>query len=273
MAKIKGFQQIPLADLEIGKGQSRVRDISADIPELADSIRRVGLLEPIVVCESTQKGKYEILTGQRRFLAHKELGLSTIWAAVLDTRVDETTAKVISVTENLVRRDLNKKDLIDACTYLYKKYGSIKAVADETGLPYLEVRNYVKYDRLQPELRKLFDSGQIELTTALRAQDAAEAAGGDVASTAVALAKEMSQMTHAQQKKLASGVVEASGGKALDEVIEEAKTGAQITQMVVTVGQELHQRLQRFAQDEGTTQDEAAVTLIEEGLKLHGYEV
>ena len=92
--------------------------------------------------------------------------------------MDERDAKVLSVTENLIRRDLNRKDLIDVCTYLYKQYDSMKDVADKTGLPYNKVREYVKYDRLKPELKKLVDNNDVELKTALRAQDAA-AAGGD----------------------------------------------------------------------------------------------
>ena len=43
MATVKEYLQIPLDSLEIGKGQARIRDVSAGIPELADSIRRVGL--------------------------------------------------------------------------------------------------------------------------------------------------------------------------------------------------------------------------------------
>ena len=270
MATVKEYLQIPLDNLEIGRGQARIRDVSVGIPELADSIKQVGLLEPIVVCESMQEGKYEILTGQRRFLAHRELGLDTIWAAVLDSRVDEIMAKVISVTENLVRRDLNSRDLVDACTYLYKQYGSARAVANETGLPYSDVLNYVKYDRLRPELRELYDRGEIELRTALRAQDAAEVMGGDVATTAIALANEMKPMTHVQQRKLATGV-KLTPDKPLDETIEAAKTGAQITQIVVTIFVELHQRLYNFAQDEHTSLDEAAASLIEEGLERKGY--
>ena len=70
MATVKEYLQIPLDSLEIGRGQARTREVYTGIAELADSIRKVGLLEPIVVCEGVQEGKYEILTGQRRFLAH-----------------------------------------------------------------------------------------------------------------------------------------------------------------------------------------------------------
>jgi ParB family transcriptional regulator, chromosome partitioning protein len=56
MARIKEVKEIPLADLEIGKAQVRLRDVGKEIDELADSIRRVGLLEPIVVCKETPRG-------------------------------------------------------------------------------------------------------------------------------------------------------------------------------------------------------------------------
>src|SRR4051794_36934185 len=117
-AKIKEVMDIPLGDLVIGKGQVRTKDVAKDIDELAQSIAVMGLLEPIVVCAAEKVGKYEILTGQRRFLAHKQLKMKTIMAVVLEKRVDEGVAKAISVTENLIRRDLSQKELIDACTAL-----------------------------------------------------------------------------------------------------------------------------------------------------------
>lgn len=271
MAKIKEFREIPLDDLEIGKGQARIRQVGEGIDELAESIDRIGLLEPIVVCPGSAKGKFEILTGQRRFLAHRTLQRKTIWAAVLDEHVDEVEAKVISVTENLVRRDLNRMDLIDACTFLYNKYGSVRAVADETGLPYNEVSQYVKFDRLSPKLKEMVNQGDLKLQAALRAQTAAEALGtGDVEKQAVTIAKEMNEMTGAQQRKLGKQL-EKTTGKPIEDAIEEAKEGARVTQIVVTLGEEIHGRLNQYATDEGTSQDDAALGLIEEGLTTKGY--
>src|SRR5437867_3405081 len=92
MARIQSIKDIPLDDLVIGKGQVRVRDVGKEIDELADSISKVGLLEPIVVCPAAKAGKYQILTGQRRFLAHQQLRKKTIMAVILDQAVDEMTA-------------------------------------------------------------------------------------------------------------------------------------------------------------------------------------
>lgn len=265
----KEVRSIPLDDLEIGLGQVRKADVGKDISELADSIRKVGLLEPIVVAPAENLGKYEILTGQRRFLAHQEIGAEEIMALVLDERVDETTAKVISVTENLVRLDLNRRDLIDACTALYKRYGSMKDVAEATGLPYHKVREYVKYDRLMPELKHLVDEG-LDLKAALRAQDAASVDGEPAPQEAVTLAKEMAGMSGVQQEKLKQERQEAPDVP-VDEVIEQAKSGSRISQMVVTISDTVRRSLQQYAEAEGTNQDDAAAGLIEEGLTGKGF--
>ena len=57
MATIKEVKEIPLKDLVIGKGQVRLRDVKKEVTELADSIRKVGLLEPIVVCPAEKPGQ------------------------------------------------------------------------------------------------------------------------------------------------------------------------------------------------------------------------
>ena len=271
MAKITEMKAIPLEDLEVGKGQSRTREVSKGVDELGDSIRKVGQLEPIVVCPGSKPGRFEILTGMRRFLACKEAGIPTIWAAVMDKRVDETTAKIISVTENLVRRDLNSKDLIDVCTFLYKRYGgSIKAVCEETALPYKDVTKYVKYDRLIPELKDIVDKGDVDVKVALRAQDAVATGGKMIVSQAVYLAKEMSPMSGVQQRKVAEEAQKKPEKGVLD-VVEVVKTGEKIIQIMVTLSATVHRSLQTYAKSEGTTQDDAAGTLIEEGLETRGY--
>ena len=271
MAKILEFKEIPLGDLEISKSQVRLSDIHTGIDELADSIGKVGLLEPIVVAPPGPSGKYEIILGQRRFLAHQELGLEKITAGILSQRIEEIEAKVLSVTENLVRRELNRKDLIDVCTYLYKQYGSIKDVADETGLPAQRVSEYVKYDRLAPELKELVDDGDVELKTALRAQDAAAVWDNSNSEEAVKLAKEMSPMSGVQQKKIQQELKEDPTAS-VDEVIEQAKSGGRVTQIAVTLGQQVHTSLRRFAEEEGTSTVEAAAQLIENGLSRNGYD-
>lgn len=268
----RDIKELRLDDLTIDKAQVRTSHVGAEIDELAESIKVMGLLEPIVVCPAEKKGKYEILTGQRRYLAHKKLKRDTIMAVVLDSRVDDATAKGISLTENLMRRDLTTKELINVCTTLFNNYQSIKAVCEETGLPYEKVSQYVKYPQLKPKLKKLVDDGTVTVKTALRAQ-AAAATDGDVNETeAVLLAKEMAGMSGEQQKRVLKQR-EENPEAGVEDVIESAKSSAKVTQIVVTLSGTMHKSLQQFAADESVTQDEAAMTLIEEGLKEKGFEV
>ena len=270
MAKITEYKEIPLEDLVIGRGQVRTQNPGKDVEQLAESIKMQGLLQPIVICESTQVGKWEILTGQRRFLAHKFLKRDVITAAVLDERVEEAEAKAISITENLIRRDLSGPELIDGVTFLYNKYGSSKAVSEKTGLPYDDVRRYVKYPRLIPELKEMVDNESVDIKVALKAQDAADAGSKKPnPEEAIKLAKEMSSMSDPQRKKLIKERGE-NPETSIDDVIEQARTGSKITQIIVTLTGDAHAALQQFAKDEKVPQDEAAAGFIEEALISRG---
>ena len=270
MAKIVEYKEIPLDDLVIGKGQVRTQDVGKGIDDLAESIKRQGLLQPIMVCEARDSSKWEILTGQRRFLAHKMLKMDSITAAVLDERVEEYQAKAISITENLIRRQLSGKELTDGIVHLYNLYGNAKTVAETTGLPYQQVLKYVKYPRLLPKLRDMVDRGQININGALKAQDSATEGYEDPdPELAITLAREMAEMTGVQQKKLVEEHRERPD-KPIEELIEYARTGARVVQIVATVTQSTHAAIQRFASEEGTNQDEAAATLIEEALVGRG---
>lgn len=272
MANIISDQDLALDSLVIGFGQIRLRDVAAGIDELAKSIDKQGLLQPIVVCPAEQEGSYEIILGQRRFLACRQLGLKSIRAQVLDERIDEIEAKVLSLTENMMRRDISRRDKIDVCTALYKRYDSMRDVAEETGLPYREVRQYVKYDRLVPELKEMVDRDEVRLDVALRAQDAAAARDATDSAEAVALAKEMAGMSGEQARRL-QRIREELPDRPVDEVIESAKEQTRVTQVIVTLGAQAHHVLQVFAREEGTNQDDAAGLLITEALQGRGYEL
>lgn len=144
MAKIIEHRQIPLDDLVIGKGQARTRDTLKDVDQLAESIEKQGLLQPIVVCEATQMGKWEILKGQRRFLAHKALKRDTITAAILDQPVDAAEAKAISITASLIRRKLSEITVDDAVDRARTGSKSRQAVVSLTRNAHAALRRYAK---------------------------------------------------------------------------------------------------------------------------------
>ncbi len=270
MAKILEYKDIPLEDLVIGRGQARTVEPGKEVDELVHSIEIQGLLQPIVVCEATQTGKWEILSGQRRFLAHRMLKKETIPAAIINERVSEAEAKAISITENLIRRKLSGKELKDGILYLYKMYGTIKDVVAATGLPIGKVRENLKYPRLIPKLQKMVDDNEVDINVALKSQDAACEKGNleePNAEVAVTLAREMSTMTGAQRKTFAK---QLDTDMPIEEAVEKAKSGADVVQAVITLTKDTHSALQKYTREEKTNQDEAIVMLIEEGLTERG---
>jgi len=270
MAKIKEIKELPIDKLTIGKGQVRVTHPEKDLDDLMSSIQKHGLLSPIVVAEETA-GKYEILTGQRRFLACQRLGKKTILSAILDGHVSEEEAKIISLTENLIRDDPIDADYIDACTALYKRYGSVQEVAERMGIKPARVSEYLKYDALPAPLQKMVDEREIPLKTALRANKAAMTESGTVdMDQAVKFAKELKPMTGTQQEKVVKTAKNLKG-QPFEKKIEAGRKQAQVTQILVTLGEEIHASLQQYADDEGTTQDDAAAGLIEAALNSKGY--
>ena len=264
-SSIGQVQEISLDLLDLGMAQVRT-DLESGIDDLAASIRRQGLLQPIYVAPKSN-GRYEILAGQRRFLAHQKLGYKTIRTIVAESgSVDDDTRVAISLTENLVRRDNTQKELIDACTKLFKRYGSIKMVAEETGLSAGVVSQYVKYDQLIPELKQKVDNAQLDMKVALQAQKAATTSDGSVDKEAARkFAAELEPMSDPQRKsfvKAVEGDPTASG----EEKIERGRKQPVLKQVIVTLEESLHRGLQSFAKDEGLNQNEAAAALIEDGL-------
>lgn len=265
MATIQSVRDIPVKALVIGEGQVRIRHVDREIEELAESIKLHGLLEPIVVCQTKQSGQYEVLMGQRRLLAHRVLGRTRIMAAIINEPVDVQTAKVLSLTENLVRAELDSRDVIDACTALYNRYGNARAVADETGLPYAKVLRHVKYDRLTPDLRTMVDSGETTLDAALKVQDALSTAGEMNDDEARELATSLAGMTNAQQRKILQAK-QKDPAALIATLVKEAVEGNRPRQIIVTLTAELHKALQEFAKRANSTQDEAARELLTKAL-------
>lgn len=83
------------------------------------------------------------------------------------------------------------------------------------------------------------------------------------------LAREMAPMADVQRRKLIQDRREHPE-KSVDDVIEHAKTGGQIIQVITTVSAQTHAAIQRVAKEEGLNQDEATSMLIEEALAGRG---
>src|SRR5689334_15520600 len=97
-----GVAELPVADIRPNALQPRTVFDDADLQSLADSIRRSGLIQPVLVRRSAPG--YELVAGERRLRAAKLAGLATIPAVVRDIADREMLS--LAIVENLQRRDL-----------------------------------------------------------------------------------------------------------------------------------------------------------------------
>ena len=119
--------KVSIKDLTRNRFQPRKYFSKENLEELANSIRAQGVIQPIVVRpDKTSDGKYEIIAGERRWLASQNAGLHEVPVVVLD--VDDVKSLEFAIVENVQRQDLNPieeargyKKLIDDFNYNQEK--------------------------------------------------------------------------------------------------------------------------------------------------------
>ena len=98
--------KISIQDLTRNKFQPRKHFAKESLEELTDSIKKQGVIQPIVVRPNKElEGKYEIIAGERRWLASQNAGLHEIPAVIL--HVDDIKLLELAIIENVQRQDLN----------------------------------------------------------------------------------------------------------------------------------------------------------------------
>lgn len=142
MKKFKFDEHLPLDKIDISISNVRKTNLEEGIEELAKSIEEIGVQQPIQVFEKPD-GRFELIIGQRRYLACKKLGLKKIPALIITVKKDETEATIKSFIENIHRLDLEYRDKMQAAIELLNKFGSISKVADHLGVSAQTVRNYL----------------------------------------------------------------------------------------------------------------------------------
>jgi ParB family chromosome partitioning protein len=149
-------KEVPLNLINISSLNTR-KDLGAgtedaSLADLALSIKEKGLLNPITVLERDD-GTYDLIIGQRRFLACKQLGLETIPSIVRDS-MDDTDATILSLVENVHRADMSPIDKARAYQKIYQKYEDYVNVARETGVSVSTIKKYMTLLDLAPSIQQ-----------------------------------------------------------------------------------------------------------------------
>lgn len=105
MADLSTLRDVPVMNITQNKYQPRLLFKDDTLHELSESIRSNGLIQPIIV-RSLSEGKYELISGERRFRAVKELGYETI-PAIIKGEVSDQKSMLLALIENIQREDIN----------------------------------------------------------------------------------------------------------------------------------------------------------------------
>lgn len=98
------FREIPVELIERSSVQPREIFSERELAELTDSIRSVGVIQPLTV-RYRGGGMYELIAGERRLVASKRAGLETVPCMIMN--VETNQAAVLALVENMQRKDLN----------------------------------------------------------------------------------------------------------------------------------------------------------------------
>ena len=120
--KVSSNTKASISDLTRNKYQPRKKFDETSLNELSESIKSRGIIQPIIVRDSNGANKYEIIAGERRWLAAQKAGLHEVPIVVIEA--DDKKALEFGIVENVQRHDLNAieeaegyKRLIDEFSY------------------------------------------------------------------------------------------------------------------------------------------------------------
>ncbi|WAH99432.1 ParB/RepB/Spo0J family partition protein [Arthrobacter sp. MMS18-M83] len=149
------FAEIPVGDIHPNRKQPRSVFDEDDMAELVHSVKEIGVLQPIVVRTSTEKGgePYELVMGERRWRAVQAAGLETIPAIVRDTNDDDLLRDAL--LENLHRSQLNPLEEAAAYQQLLEDFGTThEQLADRIGRSRPQVSNTIRLLKLPPLVQR-----------------------------------------------------------------------------------------------------------------------
>lgn len=139
----------------IGPNPWQPRKVFSDdaLASLAESIREVGLVEPVVV--RRVEGGYQLIAGERRLRAHKLLKLEEIKAAVIECS-DEDMA-VLSLVENVGREDLTDYEIGQSLRVVEAEFPSRKRMAEALGMSRKGLYRFLAFENLPDFVRQDLD--------------------------------------------------------------------------------------------------------------------
>ncbi|HYW97282.1 MAG TPA: ParB/RepB/Spo0J family partition protein [Bacteroidales bacterium] len=160
-ATVAAVNEISVRDIEANPWQPRSRFDEEALEELADSIKEIGIIQPVTV-RMLGDGKYQLITGERRFRAARKIGLKTVPAFVRSA--EDQNMLEMALVENIQREDLDAIEvaisyqrLIEECELTQEN------LSDRVGKKRSTVTNYLRLLKLPAEIQLGIREKQISM--------------------------------------------------------------------------------------------------------------
>lgn len=155
------LEEIAVDDIIPNPNQPRTNFDQEALAELADSIRTLGLIQPITVKKDVA-GKYMIISGERRWRASQAAGLEKVPAYIRE--VDEVELHEMALVENIQRQDLNAMEIAISLGRLIDECGVTQEnVAQRVGKKRSTVANYLRLLQMSPEIQAALKEDAISM--------------------------------------------------------------------------------------------------------------
>lgn len=153
--------ELSVAAIKAGKYQPRRHFDPTSLEELSTSIKKHGLMQPIVVRE-TSSGAYEIIAGERRFRAAQNAGLTNV--PVVIRSVNDSQALELALIENIQRADLNPLEEAAGYQRLMDEFGyTQEKLAPVVGKSRSHIANLLRLLKLPDSIKTRIDSGELTM--------------------------------------------------------------------------------------------------------------
>jgi ParB family transcriptional regulator, chromosome partitioning protein len=156
-----GLADIPIAEIRPNPQQPREHFDEEALAALADSIREVGILQPVLV-RAAENGGYELIAGERRWRAARRIGLQTVPAMV---RVADDAAMLQhAIVENIQREELNPLEEAAAFQQLIEDFSlTHEDVATRVAKSRATITNTLRLLQLPPAIQRSLKDGTIRM--------------------------------------------------------------------------------------------------------------
>ena len=219
------------------------------IAELADSLRRHSLIQPITV--RAVDGRYQLIAGERRWRAAKVAEMETI-SSIVKEGVGDRDAAIQSLVENLQREDLSPADVCRGLKMLKEMTGlGWETIGEMVGLSRRSVHRYLELDKMPEEVRTEIDKGHLSMTQAKALSSAPAEYQGELLTQTLAQGLSAPQVGELAQELETKP--EVSPATLAREVQETRRGGGRRENRETAFGEvtEAHRRILTSLEDEG----------------------